>query len=46
MHRGAVGKSILELEMDVRHVMEPNTAINLKVNRLSGSPYKYLFVGI
>lgn len=31
MHRGDIGKSILQLEMDIRHVMEPNTAVNLKV---------------
>ena len=35
MHRGEVGKSILQLEMDIRHVMEPNTAINLKVKLLN-----------
>ena len=34
MHRGDVGKSIIQLEMDVRHVMEPHTAIHLKVNML------------
>lgn len=33
MHRGEVGKSILQLEMDIRHVMEPNTAVNLKVQK-------------
>ncbi|XP_028394576.1 suppressor of SWI4 1 homolog isoform X2 [Dendronephthya gigantea] len=33
MHRGNVGKSILQLEMDIRHVMEPNTAVNLKVRK-------------
>lgn len=33
MHRGEVGKSILQLEMDIRHVMEPNTAVNLKVRK-------------
>ena len=39
MHRGDVGKSILQLEMDIRHVMEPNTAVNLKVNKLSQSHF-------
>ncbi|XP_046844252.1 suppressor of SWI4 1 homolog [Xenia sp. Carnegie-2017] len=33
MHRGEVGKSILQLEMDLRHVMEPNTALNLRVRK-------------
>lgn len=31
MHRGDVGKCVLQLEMDLRHVMEPYTATNLKV---------------
>ena len=31
MHRGDVGKSVLQLEMDIRHVMEPFTATKLKV---------------
>lgn len=31
MHRGDVGKSVLQLEMDIRHVMEPYTATKLKV---------------
>ena len=26
MHKGEVGKSVLQLEMDIRHVMEPYTA--------------------
>ena len=30
-HRGQVGKSIHELEMDLRRVMEPFTASRLKV---------------
>lgn len=33
MHRGNVGKYVLQLEMDLRHVMEPYTASNLKVNK-------------
>lgn len=33
MHRGDVGKCVLQLEMDLRHVMEPYTATNLKVNK-------------
>lgn len=33
MHRGDVGKSVLQLEMDIRHVMEPYTATKLKVNK-------------
>ena len=32
MHRGDVGKSVLQLEMDIRHVMEPYTATKLKVS--------------
>jgi hypothetical protein len=39
MHRGDIGKSVLQLEMDVRHVMEPNTAVNLKVNKLLQSHF-------
>lgn len=31
MHRGDVGKSVLQLEIDIRHVMEPYTATKLKV---------------
>ena len=31
MHRGDVGKSVLQLEMDIRNVMEPYTATKLKV---------------
>ncbi len=31
MHRGEIGKSILQLEVDLRRVMEPFTATNLKV---------------
>ena len=31
MHRGDVGKSVLQLEIDIRHVMEPYTASKLKV---------------
>lgn len=31
MHKGDVGKSVLQLEMDMRHVMEPYTATKLKV---------------
>ena len=31
MHRGAVGKSVLHLEIDIRHIMEPYTATKLKV---------------
>ena len=31
MHKGEVGKSVLQLEMDIRHVMEPYTATKLKV---------------
>ena len=31
MHRGDVGKAVLQLEMDIRHVMEPFTATKLKV---------------
>lgn len=31
MHRGDVGKSVLQLEIDMRHVMEPYTASKLKV---------------
>ena len=31
LHRGDVGKSVLQLEMDLRRVMEPYTALNLKV---------------
>jgi len=33
MHRGDVGKSVLQLEIDMRHVMEPYTASKLKVNK-------------
>ena len=33
MHKGEVGKSVLQLEMDIRHVMEPYTATKLKVYR-------------
>ncbi|KAM7441013.1 hypothetical protein ABFA07_006285 [Porites harrisoni] len=33
MHKGEVGKSVLQLEMDIRHVMEPYTATKLKVNK-------------
>ncbi|KAJ7378091.1 hypothetical protein OS493_024754 [Desmophyllum pertusum] len=33
MHKGDVGKSVLQLEMDMRHVMEPYTATKLKVNK-------------
>lgn len=38
MHRGNVGKYVLQLEMDLRHVMEPYTASNLKVKQ-----YMYRF---
>ena len=31
MHRGDVGKSVLQLETDLKRVMEPYTALNLKV---------------
>ncbi len=31
MHRGEIGKSVLQLEVDLRRVMEPYTALNLKV---------------
>ena len=31
MHRGDVGKSVLQLEKDIRHIMEPYTASKLKV---------------
>ena len=31
MHRGDVGKSVLQLETDMKRVMEPYTALNLKV---------------
>jgi len=33
MHKGEVGKSVLQLEMDIRRVMEPYTATKLKVNK-------------
>lgn len=32
-HRGEVGKTILQLITDVRHLLEPYTATNLKVNK-------------
>lgn len=32
MHRGEVGGSVLQLEMDMKRVMEPFTALNLKVS--------------
>ncbi len=32
MHRGEIGKSVLQLEVDLRRVMEPYTALNLKVS--------------
>ena len=31
MHRGEIGKTVLQLETDLRRVMEPYTAMNLKV---------------
>ncbi|KAK3739595.1 hypothetical protein QZH41_011222, partial [Actinostola sp. cb2023] len=33
MHRGIVGKSVMNLENDLRHVMEPYTARHLKVRK-------------
>jgi len=33
MHRGDVGKSVLQLETDLKRVMEPYTALNLKVRK-------------
>eukprot|EP00794_Sanderia_malayensis_P016228 gene16228-17865_t len=33
MHRGEIGKAMLQLEMDLRRVMEPYTAVNLKVRK-------------
>ncbi|XP_065068375.1 suppressor of SWI4 1 homolog [Rhopilema esculentum] len=33
MHRGDVGKSVLQLETDMKRVMEPYTALNLKVRK-------------
>ena len=36
LHRGHVGSALLQLEMDLRHVMEPYTALNLKVGHKPG----------
>ncbi|EDO34519.1 predicted protein, partial [Nematostella vectensis] len=33
LHRGSVGKSMLQLEIDLRHLMEPFTASHLKVRK-------------
>lgn len=33
MHRGNIGKSVQKLEVDIRRVMEPYTATNLKVSQ-------------
>ena len=34
MHRGEIGKAVLQLETDLKRVMEPYTALNLKVSCL------------